>query len=279
MITVAKTIDAPIKLVFEGPSGASLLGLGDIVIPGIFICLALRFDLWQYYQKKTKYVPTTLESVLQDPSSERTVTTTETQYRTVKPTYIDPQGRWGDRFWTSTWLGLFFGKPATPTLAAAAFPKPYFYASMFGYLLGMLVTLAMLIIFRHGQPALLYLVPGVLGSTWLTGLIRGELNAMWTYTEDGTLDTEDVIVELDADGQVVKEISSKKESNEQGKETKSEKGDETGQTTSNKEAKIGEQGLAAASTDAPKPHEASEKGYDVFMFSISAPGTNDLKED
>lgn len=279
MITVAKTIDAPIKLVFEGPSGASLLGLGDIVIPGIFICLALRFDLWQYYQKKAKYVPTSLETVSQDPSSEQTVTTTETQYRTVKPTFVDPQGRWGDRLWTSTWLGIFFGQPATPTLAAAAFPKPYFYASMFGYFLGMLTTLAMLIIFRHGQPALLYLVPGVVGSTWLTGLVRGELKAMWTYTEDGSLDTEDVVVELDADGRVVKEISSKKEGDDEAKEPKSEKDLQTEPTTSKKEEKAGEQGQADVKAGASNPLEISEKGYDVFLFSISAPGTKDLKED
>ena len=50
MLTVAKGIDAPIKLLFpkvakaEGDSKFSLLGLGDIVIPGIFVSLCLRFD-------------------------------------------------------------------------------------------------------------------------------------------------------------------------------------------------------------------------------------------
>ena len=49
MLTVAKGIDAPIKLQFpkdysgEKPS-FSILGLGDIVIPGIFVSLCLRFD-------------------------------------------------------------------------------------------------------------------------------------------------------------------------------------------------------------------------------------------
>merc|ERR1712212_26976 len=54
MITVAKSFEAPIKLVFpqdllqNGPLEANnfaMLGLGDIVIPGIFIALLLRFDL------------------------------------------------------------------------------------------------------------------------------------------------------------------------------------------------------------------------------------------
>ena len=52
MVTVAKTIDAPIKILFptdfltNGIFGTqhSILGLGDIVIPGIMIALLARFD-------------------------------------------------------------------------------------------------------------------------------------------------------------------------------------------------------------------------------------------
>ncbi|XP_010898292.1 minor histocompatibility antigen H13 isoform X5 [Esox lucius] len=53
MVTVAKSFEAPIKLVFPqdllekglGASQFAMLGLGDIVIPGIFIALLLRFDV------------------------------------------------------------------------------------------------------------------------------------------------------------------------------------------------------------------------------------------
>jgi minor histocompatibility antigen H13 len=45
-------------------------------------------------------------------------------------------------------------------------------------------------IWDHGQPALLYLVPGVLGTLWGTALVRGEWKLMWEYTEDGSLDVE-----------------------------------------------------------------------------------------
>lgn len=52
MVTVAKSLEAPIKLMFpmdileKGIFGTnfSMLGLGDIVIPGIFIALLCRFD-------------------------------------------------------------------------------------------------------------------------------------------------------------------------------------------------------------------------------------------
>lgn len=50
MVSVAKQFEGPIKLVFPrfvdaGPKDCSMLGLGDIVIPGLFIALMLRFDV------------------------------------------------------------------------------------------------------------------------------------------------------------------------------------------------------------------------------------------
>ncbi|KAI1291097.1 Minor histocompatibility antigen H13 [Halotydeus destructor] len=52
MVTVAKSFEAPIKLVFPqdllenglSATNFAMLGLGDIVIPGIFIALLLRYD-------------------------------------------------------------------------------------------------------------------------------------------------------------------------------------------------------------------------------------------
>jgi minor histocompatibility antigen H13 len=52
MVSVAKGLDAPIKILFPKALGTlsgekipmSMLGLGDIVIPGIFVALMLRFD-------------------------------------------------------------------------------------------------------------------------------------------------------------------------------------------------------------------------------------------
>ena len=51
MVTVAKSLDGPIKLLFPRALATattkaefSLLGLGDIVIPGLFVALLLRLD-------------------------------------------------------------------------------------------------------------------------------------------------------------------------------------------------------------------------------------------
>lgn len=144
MITVAKHLDQPIKLVFPRPGEPgqaktySMLGLGDVVLPGLIIGLALRFDLHNFYLRKQHSTPS---------------------HNLEKATYIRPSGRW------------------------ASFPKPYFRASMVGYVFGMLTTLGVMAVFNHAQPALLYLVPGVLVSLWGTALVRGELRQMWEYTE------------------------------------------------------------------------------------------------
>jgi hypothetical protein len=66
MVTVAKSLDVPIKLMFPRPTPAddptaasshAMLGLGDVVLPGIMIGLALRFDLYLFYLHRQKRTP------------------------------------------------------------------------------------------------------------------------------------------------------------------------------------------------------------------------------
>ena len=56
MVTVAKNLDIPVKLLFpylnsEGEVKHSMVGLGDLVIPGIFVSLCLKYDLDNFYAK------------------------------------------------------------------------------------------------------------------------------------------------------------------------------------------------------------------------------------
>ncbi|KAI5816574.1 signal peptide peptidase-domain-containing protein [Pyronema omphalodes] len=141
MVTVATTLDVPIKLLFprpgkldDGSRALAMLGLGDIVLPGIFIAMALRYDLWRFYEIKHL------------------------------------------GFWDSVSIG--------------SFPKTYFNASMVGYVVGMVTTLVVMHVFKHAQPALLYLVPGVLSAVWGTAAAKGELSTMWNYTEEGEIEEE-----------------------------------------------------------------------------------------
>ncbi|TGJ80558.1 hypothetical protein E0Z10_g8197 [Xylaria hypoxylon] len=258
MVTVATKIDAPIKLVFEGPTRSSMLGLGDIVVPGIFIGLCLRFDHYMYYSRQQKLKEVELKT--EDTSSGQLITKKGTQHILVKPEYVNPQGQWGDHFW-GTKLSKIFWPDATPALKASAFPKPYFYAGLVGYLLAMVATLVMLLTFKHAQPALLYLVPGVVTAAWATAAVRGELHHMWNYTEDGSLDKTDVVVEVDGEGNVITELRDNIDKGEQS--DKKEEGDE-------KIVKAGDKPSDGTLTAEKVAKEKAER-YPVFLLSIEAP--------
>ncbi|KLJ10983.1 minor histocompatibility antigen H13 [Blastomyces silverae] len=178
MVTVAKSLDIPVKLVFPRPGapGAdpavesmAMLGLGDIVVPGMVIGLALRFDLFLYYKAKAALLE-----------------------KSEKIPYVSAAGRWGERFWTtwftstSRYAPIAYPQRLDGKLTfheAKNFPKTYFHASIVGYVIGMLATLLAMQISHHAQPALLYLVPGVLGSLWITALVRGDINEMWNFSD------------------------------------------------------------------------------------------------
>lgn len=188
MVTVATKLDVPIKLLFPRPDGCvypvgapegstameeylqclakkrsmAMLGLGDIVVPGMMLAFALRFDLYIHYLKKGSGGKSS-QLKTDAPDSD-------------KPIYVNARGQWGERFWTSS-------KTRSEGVLATKFPKPYFYASIFGYVVGMVTTVVVMQIAAHAQPALLYLVPGVLISLWGTALVKGEFQLLWKYSE------------------------------------------------------------------------------------------------
>ncbi|KAK3099069.1 hypothetical protein LTR53_019151, partial [Teratosphaeriaceae sp. CCFEE 6253] len=160
-----------------------MLGLGDIVLPGIMIALALRFDLYLFYLRKQRMTAKKVTSTVdRDADNE--------EQDIEKAPYVSVSGHFGDRFWT-----MLTPASLRPATLNASFPKPYFWASMTGYIIGMATTLGVMSVFKHAQPALLYLVPGVLVSLWGTALFRGEIKQMWTFTE--AVDAEQAV---DGDG-------------------------------------------------------------------------------
>jgi minor histocompatibility antigen H13 len=201
MVTVATKLDVPIKLLFPRPDGClmpvgaaegsalmeeyleclakkrtmAMLGLGDIVIPGMMIAFALRFDLYLFYLRQQQEVDP------EEKANQGSHTSEDSNEKTKKAIYFSATGGWGERFWTSDNL-----QPAD--LKAKQFPKSYFHASLIGYILGMISTLIVMQVAEHAQPALLYLVPGVLISLWGTAVVKGDLNLMWEYSEDSVED-------------------------------------------------------------------------------------------
>ena len=177
MVTVATKIDIPAKLLFPRPSGSedthkqafSMLGLGDIVLPGIMMGLALRFDLHLFYLRKQRQQHTASDELLQDKNDNCNI---------IKAEWLSATGSWGERFW----IGRKIANSGLKELAGV-FPKTYFYASVLGYLTGLITTLSIMHSYKHAQPALLYLVPGVLGTLWGTAFLKGDARLMWEYDE------------------------------------------------------------------------------------------------
>jgi len=134
MVTVAKNLDGPIKLQFPRDLLAeklefNMIGLGDIVIPGVFVALMLRFDLINYINNRKSTpeddrVPYSLSNVI------------------------------------------------------------FFNFTLVGYILGIFATLFVMVYFKSAQPALLYLVPGILLSSMLCSLIKGNFSALWNFDEE-----------------------------------------------------------------------------------------------
>ncbi|KAH0558901.1 hypothetical protein GP486_004472 [Trichoglossum hirsutum] len=182
MVTVAKSLDIPIKLLFPrhpadsySEQSFAMLGLGDIVLPGMIIGLALRFDLYMFYLRKQTPNPEG-KAIVSKPDLEGEDTTSGMPIEIVKPKYLSANGGWGERYWTRY-------HKTSKHAEGGRFPKPYFYSSIIGYVFGMLATIGIMHFADHAQPALLYLVPGVLGSLWGTALLRGEVGLMWNFSE------------------------------------------------------------------------------------------------
>jgi len=74
--------------------------------------------------------------------------------------------------------------------AALSAPRPYFYGCVLGYIIAIVTTVVIMLVFDHGQPALLYLVPACLGATLINALRFGDLKNLWDYTEENFVNDE-----------------------------------------------------------------------------------------
>jgi minor histocompatibility antigen H13 len=123
------------------------LGLGDIVIPGIFMSLCLRFDVLKRLDINK------LESIIE----------------------AEKKGT------TSAANGSFYQYVSQVANSA---PKHYFISVVIGYLIAIITTIVIMFIFNHGQPALLYLVPGCLFSVAITAAVKGEFSQVLEFVEE-----------------------------------------------------------------------------------------------
>jgi len=133
--SVPKQLALPIKLIFHFAEGPSMLGLGDIFLPGTLIAFASRVDDLQVTRGKRRHQWMSLEA--------------------------------------STFIG---------------------------YAVGMAITLLVLVVTRHAQPALLYLVPGILVPLAIRARQFGELSMIWRGPKFDRMDEDEQRAVDDVEG-------------------------------------------------------------------------------
>ncbi|KAI4111781.1 MAG: hypothetical protein LQ339_000238 [Xanthoria mediterranea] len=305
MVTVATQLDIPAKLLFPRPSSPdstkpqlSMLGLGDVVLPGMMIGFALRLDLYMHYLRKqtTKSllthassstsseeksqaalksataesssreasdstsndsaspVPST-QDVLTSPSADAPAPSAG-ESQTIKSKFDPATGNWGNRFWTSS---------SDPAIQGVVFPKPYFHTSLFGYFVGIIMTLGIMQVTGHAQPALFYLVPCVLGAFWGRAFVRGEVKEVWRFDE-GQEKAEDAAKE-EAKAKAKKEKAEEKAETEKKQKEESKQGNE--KVKSDPDAKKDQTDQKKAKKDS-KPRKATVvQDSDFFQMSLN----------
>lgn len=143
--SVSDSLQLPIKLLFPysdaaGDAKMSLLGLGDIAIPGIFVCFALHFDA--HLHRKG--------SGADDDAAEDTEA-----------------------------LLAEAAQPKAAPRRSAFQRYAYFLTALGGYQAGLLASMAAVVVFQTAQPALLYIVPSTILPILALGARRGHLHQLW----------------------------------------------------------------------------------------------------
>jgi len=134
-VATSEAFTGPTRLVFpvaadvESKYPFSILGAGDIIVPGLVVALMLRFDREQGHRRKSAAAP----------------------------------------------------RDKLQSMTAAS--KDYFRAALLLYVAGLAVTIAINKLTGAAQPALLYLVPSVLGGSALFAGANGSLETLLSYRD------------------------------------------------------------------------------------------------
>lgn len=155
-------LSLPGKLVvpsYQHSGNFSILGLGDIVVPGLLLCFVLRFDAY----KRSQMLSLSASRVVEE---EKKSCIDEFAYKT------DDKRRPSGRFCYS--VNSFFKRRFKSTASRSITDDQYFYSlrsliklnrisyfhcSLIGYFVGLITATLSSEIFREAQPALLFLVP------------------------------------------------------------------------------------------------------------------------
>eukprot|EP01041_Mallomonas_annulata_P007397 gene7397-15102_t len=169
MMTVVTKVEAPIKFLFPAAPSLmasrtypfSVLGLGDIVVPGVMAALARRIDENGLHLLP----PPSIDKDKENDEKEVTSLSSASSRLSLITTYIN-------KF------------KSTPVVPAIIIPKKinevsYLNATLVGYSAGIMLAFTANEITKAGQPALLYLVPCMILSMLYAAYRNDSIKELW----------------------------------------------------------------------------------------------------
>lgn len=197
-VATSDVMTGPTRLIFPKIPGSmgeassfpfALLGLGDIAIPGLLCCLALRYDASRSIdigargRAAAEAILKSIASLTGEESGDEvmniTGTAAEDAYDIVADRELENRNR-------------SQGKSASDETEyvlsvsdAVLYNRVYFISIMVAYVFGLVLAFAANEITGLGQPALLYLVPSCMGALVFTSASRKEFDRLWRFRDLG----------------------------------------------------------------------------------------------
>eukprot|EP01023_Acetabularia_acetabulum_P067623 TRINITY_DN9362_c0_g1_i2.p2 TRINITY_DN9362_c0_g1~~TRINITY_DN9362_c0_g1_i2.p2 ORF type:complete len:245 (-),score=54.25 TRINITY_DN9362_c0_g1_i2:47-781(-) len=192
MLTVATSniLQGPTRIMFPkalgsgGEAGSfpfAILGLGDVAVPGLLGCLALRFDGSRSvdFLGRAKSSALAMEQALKnlplDATAEKVMSEAADAADTAFEKFADKEQRQREE-----------QEVAIPVTESVMEQRNYFAAVMIAYNVGLVMAFVANSVTGLGQPALLYLVPCTLIAVILLSLSRKEFKRIWMFDDKGT---------------------------------------------------------------------------------------------
>lgn len=195
-VATSDSLVGPTRLIFPRIAGSageaasfpfSLLGLGDVAVPGLLACLALRYDASRCVDMRARGMAAA-EAIQEAIDSLDPCATGDEIAQTTGDAAIAAYDRIADlelEQRNRTLGQSTTGSSETIYLASDAvlYQRHYFVPVMVAYVLGLGAAFAANAVTGLGQPALLYLVPATLGAVGLVAASRNDLRKVWAYKD------------------------------------------------------------------------------------------------
>lgn len=198
-VATSDLVSGPTRLLFPRPPSSigeassfpfSLLGLGDVAIPGLLACLTLRYDASRVVDLPARGAAAieAIYAAMQElaeaepgASGRRMGDVARDAAHAAYDVIADRENEQRDRT-----LGASASGGATTVYHASPMVllhRTYFAPVLTAYVCGLLLAFAANAVTHLGQPALVYLTPCTLGAVGLVATSRGELGRIWRYTD------------------------------------------------------------------------------------------------